>query len=94
MGAWVIGLALVIGQAAWEDDWERITNAVRSAAVRVLLLMLIARFHSSLTHGWGGGAFRAAAVSVFLVGVYGTAAASHARAPAAVGAGGSMSATP
>jgi hypothetical protein len=79
MGAWVVGLSLVVGQAAIEDAWERIKIALISAtALGLLQLVLLARFHASFEGRGATGAYLVAVLSVLVIGAYGTFAASRA----------------
>ncbi len=79
MGAWVIALAAVVSQSAWEDAWEQIAIVVRSAvALAVLQLFTLARFHTAIERPLSALAYGAALVSLLAIGTYGTLAAERA----------------
>ena len=52
MAAWLLGLAVVLATAAWENDWDRIRIATWSfVALGVLQLVAVARYSSDLRGG-------------------------------------------
>jgi len=79
IGAWVVGLAIVVGQAAWESSWERIEVAVTSATLLgVLHLLVLWQFRATLADNISSRALIATALSVLLIGAYGVVAARRA----------------
>lgn len=76
IAAWLIGLGLVVGHAAWENAWERISVVLWSAVVLATLqLLVIARFHTALSATPAAFMYVTAVVSLAAVGLYGIAAA-------------------
>jgi hypothetical protein len=52
MGAWLLGLSVVLASAAWENDWSRIRIATSSyLALGVLQFVAVARYASDLRGG-------------------------------------------
>lgn len=89
VGAWSVGTGVMLGQAAWEDDWRRIQPAVWGAlTLGVLQLLAIARYADQLR--WGQPAawlWLAGVVAMLGSGLYGSFAESRASRAAAEGEG-------
>jgi uncharacterized membrane protein len=73
VAAWVVALGLVVGQAAWENAWERIDIAtIAYAVLGTLQGIALARYPSDVQ--WGRPAawiYVAIVASMFGLGVYG-----------------------
>lgn len=73
VGAWVIGLGLVVAQASWENAWERIRIAtVAYVVLGTLQLVALARYGDQVE--WGrpvAWVYVVLLASMLLLGVYG-----------------------
>ncbi len=81
IGAWWVGLGLMVATALWENDWLRIrAGSLGYVAFGALLLVAVARFGDAAD--WGrpsAWVFLAYAATALLLGVYGWARASRPR---------------
>jgi hypothetical protein len=49
VGAWLVAFSVILGQAGWEDDWERVGPGVLAyLALGVLQLVAVARYPSEI----------------------------------------------
>ena len=85
VGCWLVGIGVVAGQAAWENDLRRLRGALPSyAAIAALQLVTLARYHAAFAwRSVGGGVFLGVVVSALVVGVVGTIASRRLDAAAA-----------
>jgi hypothetical protein len=78
--SWLIGMGVILLQATWENDWERVEAGLNSYIVLgVLQLIALARYSDTLDWGtaqsWGYLAF---VIAVLATSVYGSLAARRA----------------
>lgn len=87
MSAWLLGLSVVLGTAAWENDWDRIRIATASyIALGVLQLVAVARYASDLRGGTATVLYLAFLALVVATGAVGAAFTLSVARPAAVAA--------
>jgi hypothetical protein len=81
LGAWLVGTGVIVGQAAWENDWERIRATMLSFVVFGLLqLVAIIRYHTDFRSGQvAGWAVILYVALVLLTGCYGMVASRQVR---------------
>jgi hypothetical protein len=83
MASWLIGLSVVLGTAAWEDDWDRIRIATASyVALGVLQLIAVARYSGDLRAGTSTVLYLAFLVLVLATGTVGALFTLSLRRPA------------
>lgn len=75
VGAWLLGIAVIAGQAAWENDWERVWGAmVGFVFLGVLQLGALVRYGDEVNWGVAAVLYVGFLVVVLGVGVYGALA--------------------
>jgi hypothetical protein len=75
VGAWLLGIAVIAGQAAWENSWERVWGAmVGFMLLGVLQLGALARYGDEVRWGAAAVLYVAVLVIVLAIGIYGSLA--------------------
>jgi hypothetical protein len=86
MASWLLGLAVVLATAAWEDDWDRIRIATAAyVALGVLQFIALARYARDLRGGTSTVLYLAFLALVLVTGAVGAAFTLSARRPIPAG---------